>query len=224
MATISDFLPDLEKEAPGCGIPEIDRAVRRAIRNLCNDTHWWVETLATAVTLVSGTATYTLTPPTDAEVVMPKKAWIVDETPEITFKTREWLDAHYPGWDYSNVTGQRVPRYCFSPGPGQVTFFPPPNDESVTDGLEVIVRAALRPTRDAAAYDDRFVDDSDAAEAIRAGALMRLLDTAQAWGNIPRARQEEQRFNAYVGQFKARVMAGDMDGILTAQTGVSGYF
>lgn len=224
MATLNDFLPDVEKEAPGCGVPDAKRAIRRAIADLCTETHWWAETLATTVPLVAGTDTYTLTPPANAAVVAPVKLWIVDVTPEIPFKTRQWLDRYLPGWDFSSVTGQRVPAYAFSPGPGKVTFYPPPNAESVADGLEVSVRAALSPARTAETIDDRFLNDADAVEAIRAGALMRLLDTAQGWGNIPRARQEEQRFQAYVGQFKTKVMLAGADGILTAETGGSAYY
>jgi hypothetical protein len=220
MATLNDFFHLVEGEVPGEGVPAMQRAIRASIRELCERTHWWAETLATAVTLVEDTATYTLTPPANAEIVAPVKLWIVDEHPDIPLLTRDWLDRNMPGWDYSTITTSRLPQGFFVPSPGKIQLIPPPNAEAVTDGLTIVARAALKPSLTATTIDDRF---QQAESAVRAGALYRLLDTAKPWGNVKRARDEEARFNSYVAEYRVRVMTGDGTKRLVAQTGAFGY-
>jgi len=220
MATLNDFFPEVESEVPGAGVPEVQRAIRNAIREFCERTHWWAETLATAVTLVENTATYTLTPPANAEIVAPVKLWIVDEHPDIPLLTRDWLDRNMRGWDYSTATTSRLPTGYFVPAPGQIQLVPPPNAEAVTDALEIVARAALNPSLSATTIDARFLQ---AEAAVRAGALYRLLRTSKPWGDYKRAVDEERRFNNYVAEYRVKVMAGGGTGRLIAQTGAFGY-
>lgn len=217
MAAISDFVKDLESEVPGCGHPAIKRAIIRGLREFCHRTLWWQETLATTVALADGTPTYTLTPPANAEIDIATKLWIAGVTDEIPLTSRAWLDANRPGWDASDATKQRVPAMWFSPGPGKITVHPRPNAQSVTDGLEFTARAALKPARTTDTIDDRFLDEAE--DVVRSAALKRLLDTAQSWGNIRRAHEEEARFHAYVAEFKVEIAMGGGNGILTVQTG-----
>ena len=68
MSSISALRKYVEPEAPGCPAPTIDRALRKAARDLCEKTYCWKEARSD-VTLTSGISTYTTAVFAGAELV-----------------------------------------------------------------------------------------------------------------------------------------------------------
>lgn len=214
-AALSDFIPYVGDDSQGA--PDIvqERAIRDAIIDLCRRTNWWTVNLA-AISLVAGTKTYTLTPPTESSIARAIKVSMVDTGREVTLMDRDTLDRVLPNWE-TTVAAGTDPVYWFHDSPGVIRIVPIPTADSVTAALQLLVRVALMPTRTTEVIDDRFL--LEAREAVRAGALWRLLDTSKPWGNPQRARQFRQEFDNYVAEFLWRVATADGKQIVVAQTG-----
>lgn len=214
MSNLTDFLPYIEDQVPGCSIPRMTRAIREGVIDFCQRTQWWKENLAATIPLVAAQKSYTLTPPTDADISKPIRVTINGRT--VTLREKEYLDRYRLGWESDTDTASH-PLFFFTDAPGSIRVVPFPNTESVDEGLEMLVRVSLKPTRTATVVDDRFYNE--ALEAVQSAALKRLFATAAPWGNSARLKEEKRAFEDFVAEFIWRNITGDGEQIVTAQVG-----
>ncbi len=209
---LSAFYPYIEPDVMGCPQPGMDIAIKDALMELCEETRWWSDDL-TPNALVSGTPSYTLAAPAEAEIVRPQSIKIDDRDlgPSIS---REELDVRYPGWEAAVGVG---PRHWFMISPTEIRLFPIPTDESVTLGYEINCRAAIKPSRTTLIIQDRFL--SDVRQAVRAGALSRLLKQRAIWRDLDRAKDEKREFEDEIAKLRWRMEMGGGERVGLADTG-----
>jgi hypothetical protein len=156
-AMLDDVLPELN----GCS-PEM---ATNALRNTCIELYkksWIKTTELAAITVVPGTNTYTLTAPTNTQIVGIKEAYIGTKKINPIASTETTNTDHYWVTDSGDVSG-----YFFENGNTIHLYRNPIN----ADTLHVIV--ALAPTTSATDIDQNIYDLYS--EGICAGAKARLM-------------------------------------------------
>lgn len=158
---LTEFLPDIYLEAPGC--PELValNALRHTLRDFCERTHAWQETLD-AIAPLEGFPSYDMDAPPDSEVAVILSATYAGRPVPVT--TAREMDFHATDW--RNVSGGSVS--AIIPGVSSIRVYPVPvaDDEDT-----IVIRAALRPTHSATTCGDVL---DGWREGIAAGALARL--------------------------------------------------
>lgn len=107
MATLEDFLPDVQPLCPGVPIPTAERAVLHAVREFCSiSAYWQEEQTFTTVTDASGTGEYTVTLTAGSDLVsllIP----ITHKTNPVYLKNEVWLTENY-ATDWRTRTGEQA--------------------------------------------------------------------------------------------------------------------
>lgn len=172
MATSFDsFLPYILPYAPGASDPVAYQALRDAAIDFCRRS--LIVQRVAAQNVVATTQTYTVTVPTDMQFnrllgVGWNGTWLPSVSPD-DVENDTVLQGATIG---TNVPQSGSPQQYFQKTPTDVTFglFPIP-DTSLANGLTV--KAAFIPTMTCTALEDVLFNDY--AEALAAGALMRLV-------------------------------------------------
>lgn len=179
---LTQFLPEVSPECPGAPELVAVNAIRNAAFDFCNKALVWSAD-ATPVTIMAGTATYTVPTVTDAQVVA---------IPHVTLGTGrvvypvlfEDVVAAFPAWS----TKQGPIAAYFMPNPDVVTFVMVPEADAAFTPY-----VAYAPKRNATVVDDRLYNIY--LEAIKYGALWKLKSMfGTAWADPPGAAYYERQF------------------------------
>jgi hypothetical protein len=155
---LSAFRPRVALRVSGAPDPLIDRVVLDACIEFCDRTLIVKRTLD-AVSTVADQKVYDLEGDTQQSVVQVMRAWV---------GTRELLPLSEDDAPPPSDTSTGQPRYFSEDEPGTMTLYPTPDSASYS----LVVRSAMRPTRDATQVADVLYEDW--VEAITDGALMRI--------------------------------------------------
>jgi len=167
MATLEDFLPDVQPYCQGVPIPTAERAVLHALREFCAKSAYWREDETfTTVTDETGTGEYTVTLDAGTELASLLIPITHSDIP-IYLKNEVWLTENYAP-DWRARTAEQA-RYFTMSAPDIIRLVPYPT-AAVTDDLRVT--KILQPALNAPTVDDVVLDYI---EGIAMGAVARLM-------------------------------------------------
>lgn len=198
MANISSWVAGVSTRVPGANLVEIEFAIRTIIREFCSKTLLYVRQL-TAINIVDGTATYTLTAPTDTSIVTVERVEISGMP--ISADSMDFLDRSMEDWrsEESNmpleymVDAERVLRLKQIP------------TENITSGLVVFV--ALKPTPTTSTIPDFIYDDWY--ETILNGVISYLLKMpGKSFTNIQSSEYFDDVYHGTLGDAKRNKFTG----------------
>lgn len=203
----SAFYSELRPEVPLCPSFAMDQALRAAAIEFCQRSNVWQQTFDLGVT-VAGTADYQMTGITTG-------AEIHDILDVFGYYSRllgadDRTLTYYPTWR----TDTGIPAYFKFKYPDSITLIPKPSAASA-DHLTIV--ASLKPTRSAANLPD--IMNAPYFDAIRHGALARLLDKKSAPGYDPNeAINHLKQFNLAIRSAAHDVLTGKVGA--TPQLGI----
>lgn len=198
MANISSWIADVSTRIPGAGKTEIESAIRAVIREFCSKTLLYLRQL-TAINIVDGTATYTLTAPTDTAIVSVERVEISGAP--INPTSMDYLDRSMDDWRSLESTSpaeymvdvERVLRFKETP------------TENITGGLVVWVSLKPSPTTDTIPdfiYDDWY-------ETILNGVISYLMKIpGKSWTNLQGAEYFDDYYHSTLGDAKSQKFTG----------------
>lgn len=174
----SDFYDLLMPELPGCSLAVADSALHQAAITFCEQSLAW-QSAHPDISIISGTAEYSLTPPEGAVVHAISYAALDGEEIEpvgpLSIPVRDWR--RHAG----------TPRYMLS-GPTSVTLMP----DSYAGGMLTII-VVLKPSATGMGIDGNLFNENR--EAIIHGALARLmLSPRKPYTNPQLAAYHHQQF------------------------------
>jgi hypothetical protein len=195
---ISEWRSLVSPNAEGAGEPTIDKYVVRTLREFCEKTRLWQEAL-TAINIVSGTASYTLTH-SAADICEVIHARVNGD--DIAATNQEYLDLNDPEW--RDETAAYPEHYYTDPITTKIYLVYTPALD-ITSGL--LVYASLKPTLDATTVSDPLYEDWG--EIITFGASAKLLrNSGMRKENIPMADYFERKFQQGIAVGKIRGVKG----------------
>jgi hypothetical protein len=153
--SLDAFLPHLQPWLIAAPEPISRAALIRAAREFCEQTHV-IQANIGPLNSTAGQPDFTLTPPTDQEVVRVKRAWWL--TTPLGLASQDDIDtplAFFPTVGSTTRTNG-TPSEAYLTAPGVLTLAPPP-DQTVTNA--VTVRVVLRPTLAATTLADELYSD-----------------------------------------------------------------
>lgn len=171
MATaISSWRDDIAANVSVCPNPTIDSNVLETIREFCVDTRLWDDNALTAIDIVSGTASYSITSAAGDIVVVDRVA-ILDssgnDTPPLSPRTKDELDIIDRLWR-TKTADYPLQFIARSNKTVQLVYTP---SLASTAGLKIWVM--LKPLKTATDVEDFIWDDHR--ECIKFGAMSKLL-------------------------------------------------
>lgn len=201
MATnISDFRSKVLRTIPSCPSPIMDEEIVEAIRIFCEETLIWKQDLASRVSIVADTYNYTLTAPSDTEIIAIHRVMYKqdgkddDQFSEIDPTTEEVEDRTKPGqWRYTEAKSPS--KFLFTIG-GVLRLIPIPTEAS-SEGLLVTVYS--KPERGVITCEDFFFKRY--LDAIKWGAQGRILSIKdQPWTDFALGKYYETKFEEEIGK------------------------
>ena len=184
--SLDKWYPELEVEAPGISVPEMDWVLRQALDEFCRETLLWREDLP-VITTVADQTTYDLITPDRAVFHKWLEAWYGSQ--EVLLKSTGWLRDNYTDWRGATTDSGLV--YAIMPNKKQVRLVPYPT-VVLTDTL--LIRAILRVDVDTCSSVPEFFW-YHWRQAITDGCLYRLLSQAKApWKNLKMADYRKDQF------------------------------
>lgn len=206
MATWAALARDILIDTPGCPQTLAEQVIREAATEFCDLTQVYISDLS-AIDVVAGTATYTLTVDSDTEVSVIRAAWY-DGLP-LAYAPLDALNPKIEDWRDTEGAPLGFTHY----EPKVIKLFPKP-DTSLAGGLKVQV--ALRPTAASVALTDWIVDRYG--REILAGARARLFTIPnKAWSNPAFVAPNRSQFMFGVGTARAAVNRSHTRGTLMVQ-------
>lgn len=184
MASVSldSFLPEVLPECAGVPYPVAINAIRNACFDFCKESNYW-NVFQSATAYSANTATYTLTAPTDTQIVS-VLGITLDDKQTIAPTSLEDIPLLRPAW--ATATGN-IETYV-QPEPKVITFVAVP-DVSGT----FVPSVAYAPSRTATTVDDRIFNLH--LETIKHGALWKLKAmSGQPWTDPAGASVHEKQF------------------------------
>lgn len=165
MALLSKFYPYVTVDVPGAAIPSVEVAVRDTCIDFCERT-LVLQVDHDPITVIAGEPTYDFAPPDGYVVDKVMQMWLAGERVPPT--TADYIDDS--GYVERGSTYRASP-YTFLQKDARTFSLAPTPQETVRNG--VVMRVAIKPTRDATEVEDILFDDY--AEVIGWGAKYRLL-------------------------------------------------
>jgi hypothetical protein len=210
MATLNDFLTLIAPHVEGCPQSTVVQAIRRAIRELCRESHLWRSTLADIDT-VAGQSAYTLVPPIDTQIISVLHITHVDQ--DLSPNDEGSLDQCEYRWRSLN-DARRATWYLHELYATDIRLVPAPLEADI--GGLTNIRVALQPTLTATDVHDLILNDWD--ESIMYGALSRLMRFPEKqWTNLALAEDYRSRFDMDIGLARAKVLRGHTNQELKAR-------
>lgn len=148
ITSFDTFFPEVVVEVAGCPDPTITHALRSAAIDLCRRSLAWMYQVPVFNT-VTDQAEYTLVLPTGVDLVMPTAVFL-NGVPIHPAAMDNDLDVGAPVADIGSGT---TVRYAMNEN-NQLVLLPAP----AADDIEVTVRAAVCPTRDATGMDSTIAN------------------------------------------------------------------
>lgn len=200
---LADFLPEVLPFVPGCPQPVAINAVRNSVIQFMTETGLSEQTLS--VSLVDGTALYTVTPAAGTKIINYVRGDIAGSP--VYPASPAQLDATSLGW---RALDGSQPTQAFIEG-GQLRVLPIPGAAATLSATFVCA-----PTRAATTVDDEVLEDY--AETIASGALYRLLALpGQPWSSPELADYHKAKFEADVSDAIVMKMKGGTNASLSAK-------
>ena len=201
MATLADFLPDVQPHCDGVPIPVAERAVLHAAREFCSKSGYWREDeLFETVTDESATGEYTLTPAAGTElatVVTP----IMHASKPVYLKNEEWLTENYRE-TWRALTGEQAQFFTMT-AKTVVRLVPYPLTAVAND---LRVTKILRPSLTSPVVDATVL--ADFSEQIGFGAIARLKAMpGKTWTDLDTVDAYLARFEDGISEAKSRAIA-----------------
>lgn len=191
MASWDDFLPDVLAHCPSAPTPTVRRVLRRAARKFCQRTFAWKVWLPCVQAASPNLSDYTITLPTDAELVRLEQV-VADGVPVST----TMQDVPADDWT-TEATATALPeRQAVTADLLGFTITGP----ALSGSAVVKAQVALQPTRAAAACGFELLA-TRYFEAIVHGALARLFAIkGSTFGDPDEAAKYEAMFEADIGR------------------------
>ena len=209
---LSDLLNDVLVDCPGAPEPLIIDALIIALREFCNRTRFWQQSLS-PINLVAGQAIYPLNPPTNTEIVSVMQARTGHLL--VSASTND-LDRDFPGWRDAQA---RQPVFYFQPSMDSIHVVYKPS-ENISNGLSVI--AALRPARNATTMDDEIYREFG--NEIISGAKAHLqLAPNKPWSAPDHAAANALAFSTAINRARIRVFKSNTRGPTIAVAPAFGF-
>lgn len=142
----TELTPDIQYHIPNCPSPLINKAVKRATRMFCTESHAHRVYLS-PITVVSDVDTYSLTAPAGFEIVQVLNVRF--NGAGMTAISESLLDGR--GVDWNTATG--TPTDYFLTSRSEIRLYPKPQSVGTLE-----IRVSLRPTRTATGGDDTIMD------------------------------------------------------------------
>lgn len=158
---LSEFLPDIYLEAPGCPEAVALNALRHTIRDFCERTRAW-QAVIDPIDLIAGQPSYDIDVPHGAELMLVLSATYDGMT--IPIYAPEEMDKARPSW--RDETGTGVSKLIQDWN----TLFVNPTP-TADDDVQIEIRAAFKPTLSATTCGDIL---GNWHEGIAGGAISRL--------------------------------------------------
>ena len=152
---------EVRPEVPDCMDVVILGAIRRAVIDFCKRTDFWQADLP-AVTTVSGTSNYAITPPVGQAVN--RVLHVISDGLPVTPASESDLDARVPGWRLQ--TGAQALRWMMVT-PREMRVHPIPSA-----AYDVVPHVSLRPAPDGNDVEDYVYEEYSTALAAGAKALL----------------------------------------------------
>lgn len=219
MATLADFLPDVQPYCDGVPIPIAERAILHAAREFCSKSGYWRDDqLFDTVTDESSTGAYTLTLAAGRELVSLVTP-IYHGSKQVYLKNEEWLSADYAE-DWRTQTGETA--LFFTMSAKTIVRLVPYPTVAVVDDLRVT--RILRPSLVSPTVDDTVLGDWS--EQIGWGALARLKAMPERqWTDLTTADGYLEQFQNACNEGQSRAIAKWQDRRFQRQrTTVGRYF
>lgn len=206
--SLSDFLPEVLPQVPGCLDIFAKNAVRNAAIEFCERSGVYTK-LLDPMTIDAGVPDYELDMPDDTVIWKPLRV-LVDGEP-IEPKAPRTLDVLRPGWqaETGEVTSfhvrenRRSLRLVLTP------------DATVADGL--VVEASLKPSKDASSFEVSFFEEYF--RIIADGALAYLLALPnKPWTNTRKAGEALMRFNMACGKHAIEIAEAQANAPIRVQS------
>jgi len=189
----ADFYDNVLPDVPGVGLAFADHVIKETVIEFCNRTLIWEEDLATVVT--TATSLFTLTPPTDTLIIRPQR--VVLDGDNLTPMLPAELDRMYTDWRTNPSGGNAL--YYFMESPKVMRIIRDP-----AAGLDLDIRACLKPTETAAGFSNDDIYD-EYREEISAGAVGKMLMTPnRPFTDMVLGTAKMREFNAYCGAAAGR--------------------
>lgn len=199
MATaISSWRGDIAANISICPNPTIDTNVLETIREFCTGTRLWDDNALTAIDIISGTASYSLTS-SDGDIVDVDRVAIVlsngDDSPPLVPRTKDELDIIVPTWRL--LTADYPDQFIADSGKTLQLVYAP--SLSITGGLKVWV--VLKPLKTATEVEDFIWDDFRVC--IKNGTLAKIMRMrAMPWFDSQLAEYYENEYQNAVTDAK----------------------
>jgi hypothetical protein len=196
--TFDYFLPEVALDVLDCPQPLIIHALRSAAIDLCSRSLAWVYQIPQFDT-VANQAEYALTLPDGVDLVMPVRVFLDGVPIDNPLSLDSDLDVGAP---VASMTSGTPVKYAINEN-DQFVLLPPP----ATDGIEVVVRAAVCPSRDSTAMD--AVIASNFYVEIASGAIAQLCASEnRPYSNAKTAVRRAAMFDAGVAAAANRKLKG----------------
>lgn len=197
---ISEFLPYVYVEAEGCPEALALNALRLSLRDFCDRSHAWRDSVA--ITLLADTQEYTITTDAGSELAMRGILEAEYDGAAVDVRTSEEMPV---GWRTETGTGLTA----IVPSRRTLLAYPIPTANDATP-LNLIV--ALRPTLDATTCDDTLADWT---EGIAAGALAILkLMPNKPWTDREAVPDLRNTAASVAGSAQITMLTGNADRVL----------
>ena len=191
---VADFAMEVMPEVPGVTRQLAERAIVDTVRDFCDRSEAWQEVVSDAP-VATGTAQYTFTFPTDAELVRVMSATTAGGVVPVV--TVYEMDMQHFAW--RDAKGDVV--RAIIPSPTGYTVFPVPTADSA-----ITLLRALRPVSDATTIPDLVQRYRDC---IVDGVVARLLRMAdKPWTDFNASTYKNAMYMRGVGEARAEVGHG----------------
>jgi hypothetical protein len=198
MGNISSWLSGVSERVPGASKSDIDFAVRTIIREFCDKTLLYTRQL-TAINLVDGTSTYTLTAPTDCSIVGVERVEVNNMYVDPT--SLDLLDRSPENWRQIESSQP----FAYTVDAEKVLQFKEIPTESITGGI--VVWVSLKPTPITNIVPDFIYDDWY--ETILNGVVSYLLRMPnKPWTSIEGGEYFSELYDGYVSVAKNKKYTG----------------
>lgn len=206
MISLSDFLPGVRMDAPGCPEAVMLKAIRETVRDLCG-TGLWSEDLY-KISLAAGYPEYDIELPPGA-VLMTILSAKYNGSPVSVYTSNE-MDDKVSNWREATGTGISA---VIVDDDDVVRVYPIP---TAAEADCLLLHASLKPSVTATTCGDVFADWS---ETVEHGALARLkAQTGKPWTDKENVMYHNGEYSKGRAKAKARVLRGRSDKPLRAES------